>query len=248
MWDDTAGPTQQFTPKDYLVMLYRRRWVALGVFSLVITLGVLAVNRMTPIFHAEAKLLIQATMPDSTPVDRSDPFVDPQKILTPESVEVQLAVLQSRTFIASVLKQAKVSKTEVAQITATPDGQFNLITVEIDSPDARIAARVANTMVTQYIRHTRETGSRQIQAVKQVVEQARSRAEQVLEQAERDLLEYRRRRGVVELAAERESRARELAELERRQQANAHTLTRLGGQIAEVKTRLGQEPARWRRN
>src|ERR1700722_13267463 len=50
--------------RSYLAVIYRRRWIALGVFAVVFGLVVVRAFTATPIYEATAEMLIDADSPN----------------------------------------------------------------------------------------------------------------------------------------------------------------------------------------
>ena len=93
------------TLKDYLQIIRRRKWVVLGSVVTMLAIGVLVTVFATPVFRADAQLLVRegAVRPSSHEVQ--NPAVDLLALEYPESVDTQLALLQSPAFVADVLQK-----------------------------------------------------------------------------------------------------------------------------------------------
>ena len=96
------------TLKDYLEIIYRRKRVVLGTFTVMLTLGALVTIFATPIFRAEARLLVREDSVRPRTREVQNPAVDLLALASPESVDTQLELLQSPSFVADVLKKKAI--------------------------------------------------------------------------------------------------------------------------------------------
>jgi capsular exopolysaccharide synthesis family protein len=237
--------TPEWTLKEYLEIVRRRKWAVLETFGLILGIGVLATALTTPIYRASGKLLVRETAPSLNTVDTQNPLVDLLALAQPEGVETQIEVLQSAPFVERVMQKAGVPSWEERRppvLHARRVRETNVIDVSVESPDAKMAARVANTMLSEYLEYTGENSLKEIRAAKRFVQGERQRAEGALAAAEGALLRFRKRNRVAQLTAEQESRTRELVDLETGFRQNANAITRVTAQLAEVNTQLAAEP------
>ncbi len=58
-----AEPAEPDIIRSYLAVIYRRRWVGLGVFGVVFVLALVRTFSETPIYEATAQMLIDADSP-----------------------------------------------------------------------------------------------------------------------------------------------------------------------------------------
>ena len=80
---------------DYVRVLYKRRWIALPVFMIVIVIGAVNTMRQTPIYQARTQLLIEK---DSPKVARLDQMFQAQEgWYNDDFYQTQFRILQSRT-------------------------------------------------------------------------------------------------------------------------------------------------------
>jgi len=178
-------------------------------------------------------------------VDTDNPLVDLLALAQPETVDTQIEVLQSGPFLERVLNKATAGAPKDAKapvIRAKGVRDTNIIDVSAEGADPKMAARVANTMADEYLEYTRENSLGEIQSAKRFVAKEHARSKQALADAERDLLNFRKRNRVVQLTAEQESRTKEVVDLETRYRENENAVTRASAQLQEVKAQLQQEP------
>jgi polysaccharide biosynthesis transport protein len=79
---------------DYLRVLYKRRWIAIPVFLILFIIGVVNALRQTPVYRANAQLLIET---DTPKVARLDQMFQSENYWDEEFRQTQYRILQSRT-------------------------------------------------------------------------------------------------------------------------------------------------------
>ncbi len=141
---DTAAP---LGPRDYLRILRRRRVIVLlGVFAVFVPVVLLSLVQ-TPIYEAQAELLIQdrssETLFDPNSGVRNDPA---------RQIQNELHIIESPPVRDAVREKLG----SVPDVSATPIGQTDLVRVAATSTDPARAAEVANAYTDAYIAHRRE--------------------------------------------------------------------------------------------
>src|SRR5437899_2116476 len=96
------GP-DELSLQQYLDVIRRRRWTIVNTSVAVLVVGMVATALMTPIYEAEAKLLVLATAPQINAMNTENPLVDLLAMAQPESVDTQIEVLRSQPFVDEVL-------------------------------------------------------------------------------------------------------------------------------------------------
>jgi capsular exopolysaccharide synthesis family protein len=92
--------------KDYLRVVYRRRWIALPVFLVLFVIGAVNALRMTPVYQAHAQLLIQK---DAPTVARLDQIFEAQDTWSESDFyQTQFRMLQSRTLARRTIDAMKL--------------------------------------------------------------------------------------------------------------------------------------------
>ena len=236
------------TLKDYLQIIRRRKWVVLGSVVTMLAIGVLVTVFATPVFRADAQLLVRegAVRPSSHEVQ--NPAVDLLALEYPESVDTQLALLQSPAFVADVLQKVtglppEEQKRNGPAVAAERVKDSNVIDLTVDSPDPKLAARVANAILNEYLERDHESSLKEVRAAKSFVGKERQRAKLWLAKSERDLLKFRQRHRVAQLTTEQESRTKELVDLESHYRDDEAAMMRTAAQVNQVRAQLAREPA-----
>ena len=144
------GSTSPPELRDYLRLLRRRTWTVVVTVALVAAAAATASFVRTPVYRAEAQLLVQTQ-------DRTSIFdpVTGQRNDPERAVESEILILESEP-VRALVRQRLGSAPDV---TATGIGVADGIEVEALSDDPRRAAEVANAYATSYIEFRRTQAS-----------------------------------------------------------------------------------------
>jgi polysaccharide biosynthesis transport protein len=228
---------------QYLNIIRQRRWTIIYTTVAVLVVGCVATALMTPIYEAQAKLLVRATAPQISAMNTENPLVDLLAMAQPESVDTQIQVLQSQPFLDEVFAAARAPggkrqpRVRVASVRDT-----NVIEVAVQSSDPEMAARVADIMLSQYLEHTSLLSLQEIKQARQFVQKEARKAQQKLQDAEDTLLTFRNANRVAQLTAEQQNHTQELVDLEEKSRETQNNIVRVQAQIHKVQTQLAREP------
>ncbi len=167
-----AGGVEEPHLKDYLRVLFMRRWVVIGVAVLVVLSTTLVVMLQTPIYRASCLLLIEPTKIKLTNFqDVYDPTLSQfagSELARREFMETQFKLLTCRPLMEKVfaqfsfseMKEFQASKDPMPVFTAlfsvSPVRRTRLVEVAFEWRDPRLAAEVVNYLVDSYIQDYRE--------------------------------------------------------------------------------------------
>lgn len=105
-----SGPGQQQHEErhllDYVRVIYKRRWVAVPVFLLILILGTLNAARQTPIYRARTQMMIEKDSPSVATLDQMFQVQDGWS--NDEFYQTQYRVLQSRTLAKRTLDEMRL--------------------------------------------------------------------------------------------------------------------------------------------
>ena len=87
---------------DYLRVLYKRRWVAIPTFLVILVVGVINTYRTTPIYEAHAQILIEKDTPRVAGLN--DMFTQQDGWYNDEFYQTQYRILQSRSLARKAVK------------------------------------------------------------------------------------------------------------------------------------------------
>src|SRR6266545_4858871 len=145
----------------YLGVLWRRRWLVVSILALTVASAWVFVLIQTPIYRATATVLIQQDSPRV--VDIKD--VTPVTQHSSDYYMTQIKLIQSRDIVNGVIERLKLRE-RIPEIRQARDsyGVFLsflfvdlikntwLATVSFESPDAKLAAEVANEVAGGYVK------------------------------------------------------------------------------------------------
>ncbi len=116
---------------DYVRILYKRRWIAIPVFLLVVIMGMLNALRETPIYRARTQLVIEKDTPTVATLDQM--FQSTDAWYNDAFYQTQYRILQSRSLARRAVDEMKLWD---APLGKQPDARISLDPLTL----ARIAA------------------------------------------------------------------------------------------------------------
>ncbi len=152
----------QLELRDYLQVLRRRRSVVAIAVLIVVASTMTASFLQTPVYQAEAEILLQPRSTESIFDAQTGQRRDPER-----AVQTEIQVLKSRPVRDEVTRKLG----DAPMVTLSPVGQTDVIAVKARSTDPERAAAVANAYASAYIDFRRRqavddvlAASREIQA------------------------------------------------------------------------------------
>lgn len=244
MMESTERSPQELSLSDYLDVAKRRKWTIIQTLAVVGVIGLVTTAMMTPVYRAESKLLVQAIPAQINAVNTENPLMDLLAMAQPPSVETQIQLLQSQPFLEDVLTKCGIKKNTPQEpgIKVSSVRDTNVITLNVESPNRELAARVANTMLDEYQRQTRMVNLEEIERARKFVEGETKKAHAELLSTEQKLLLFKKNHRVVELTAEQQTRTEELVNLETKTTEVSNNIRRVEAQLAHVKAAAEKEP------
>jgi polysaccharide biosynthesis transport protein len=229
--------------QEHLEVLRRRRWTILYTLVAVFVVGCVATALMTPIYEAEAQLLVRASAPQISAMNTENPLVDLLAMAQPESVDTQIEVLRTEPFLNEVLAACQAPKGKrKPKVRVTGVRDTNVIKVAVESPDRAMAARVANTMLDHYLERTQLLSLQEITGARTFVQGEAQKAQRALQGAEDAILSFRRANRVSELTAEQQNRTQALVDLEAKSRETRSNILRVRAQMRQVHSQLARQP------
>jgi polysaccharide biosynthesis transport protein len=197
----------------------------------------------TPIYQAQAKLLVRAAEFPERALAGDSSLADLVATAQPESLDTQLEILRSRPFLQEVFAASHLPEGKypldvgISNIKGT-----NLVAVTVQGPDGKLAAHVANTLVSQYIQRTSILSLQEITQARDFVEREAQKAKQALQRAEDSLVRLRRSNRMTALSTEQASRTQEAVRLESASRETYDRIIRVQAQMRAVEADLAREP------
>jgi polysaccharide biosynthesis transport protein len=93
---------------DYLRVLYKRRWVAIPAFLVILVVGVINTYRTTPIYEAHSQILIEKDTPRVAGLN--DMFTQQDGWYNDEFYQTQYRILQSRSLARRAVKTMRLGE------------------------------------------------------------------------------------------------------------------------------------------
>ena len=202
-----SGQEETINLRHYWHVVLERRWLIITAFISVFVLSLIYLFKATPIYQATTRLKIN---PESDSILRVDGFsVGRQE---QDYLQTQYKTLLSRSLISTVVEQLRLGEDEkyseaedtisavIGDIQIAPIRLSRLVDINVENPDSRRAAEIANSLATNFIRvNLDEKVYAALDVVKRLQEEADDQRRK-LEKAERDLQEYSKTNQTVSFA------------------------------------------------
>jgi polysaccharide biosynthesis transport protein len=224
--------------RTYWDILSRRRWEVLTVAFVVLTIVAIYTFKMKPVYQATAELEIDSESPliqslkdlsENMPTD--DAFLQTQvKVLQSDNLSwqtiVQLGLAQNPAFAPDVtsagskgieprILRGKLMKEFSNDISVTLVRNTQMVQVNFESTDPDLAARVANTLVNNYIEydyHKKYDATRQASGW---MEQQLDELKAKVEKSQEALVQYERANSIVNVSDKQSVVEQRLSDLSR---------------------------------
>jgi uncharacterized protein involved in exopolysaccharide biosynthesis len=168
-----SDPRPEATLRDYVRVVWRRKWIVMGVTVLFVALALAYSFAKAPMYEASATLIYESSLDVSNPLSTGT-YVDPTVRQT--ELDAVASVITSPDLIASARKDLSSSDIAVGySVTATPEattGQASGSTVLItaQSPSAEVAALAANAYAAAFTAFRKSQEQAQVRQAEQVVQ------------------------------------------------------------------------------
>lgn len=207
--------------RDYLRMIYRRRWPALAVFVVIVAVAIIRILLVPPVYRATTRILIEKTQSQNLGVNAPlynswDPdFYSTQvqiirSVATAERAAQALAADESFRELFRGTAAGGSSREgdpgplsiELAAmirrgLTATPEKDSKIVTINYVSAEPATAARLVNAVVKAYVDQLFEMKmSYSRYAIEWMTKQAREEAAR-LDLAERNLQSFMKAKDII---------------------------------------------------
>jgi len=177
---------------DYLGMLARRKWLAVGVFAAVIGLTILSIVRTRPVYQARATFMV--TEPDGTSMldGRFMSLTGDSK----QQVNNCIELLHSWSLAEKVAERMPDSMALSAgelqsMVTARPVRQTDVIELVATGPSREAAIAAANVYLDAYQQYDLDQSRSEVRATRQFIEDQLAVAGPRLDSFERKLEQYK---------------------------------------------------------
>ncbi len=173
MTREEPGPPPPITGQD-IVRLLRRRWPLMLATLVVVPAATLYLTRrMTPVYEARARLLIESSLPSVVPPSLAGLLSG----VSSSPLDVEIEKMKARSFLAEVAKRAKVtdpSEALLGKIVCTPKSPAPILEITVRASTGAEAAALANAVIATYQRSVdREADTKSDQAAGKLGDAAR---------------------------------------------------------------------------
>lgn len=238
-------PPAEVNIRDYLDVLRRRKAVIVQTFVFVLAVGVMTTLLSRPVYEASAKLLVVAGAPQVSLVNSDNPLSAILSTGAPDSVATQVELMQSGPFLEKAQLPIKPPRNgdrgdqaiKIAAIEGT-----NVIRVTVQSHDPRFAANLANSIVQTHHREMGEAGSKTLKEALAFTTQQLQRVEKRRDQAERELLSFRRLYKTEELKREEEANKAKWLDLQQKLRQVETDLVLARSRVEQYREQLSGAP------
>ncbi len=233
--------------RDYLRVLYRRRWPALAVFVVIVAVAVIRASLVPPVYRATTRILIEKTQAQNIGINSSMyNFWDPDFYSTQVQIirsaataeRAAKALAADESFRESFRGTAAGARPQGAApgllageltamikqgVTATPEKDSKIVTITYVSAEPALAARIVNAVVKAYVDQLFEMKmSYSRYAIEWMTSQAREEGAR-LDLAERNLQSF--------------MKAKDILGMESRAGVSPERLSELGLELTRAETR-----------
>lgn len=105
---------------DYVRVIYKRRWIVLPVFLIVLTLGTVNALRQTPVYQGRAQMLIEKDTPNVATLDQM--FQSTDTWYNDEFYQTQYRILQSRSLARRTIESMNLGNKPAPAVSAVKPG------------------------------------------------------------------------------------------------------------------------------
>ena len=149
--------------RDYLDVLWRRKWVILIAVVVVCATGVFRSARQTKVYRATGQILVSVEG-------------------TTDNIITQLSIIQGQA-----IREKVVAQVPGAAGVSASGGQGRIVSLSVESPDPKLAAVAVQAYIATYIEYRQE---QRLQQLLQSTEQTRKRADELKAQVDELTAQY----------------------------------------------------------
>ena len=227
------------SPRDYLLILRRRRAIILQTFFLVSLVGLVVTLRTKPVYQASAQLLVDGQSATMNTVDTGNPL---SSLLAPspvQTVSTQVMVLQTHKLLDQLAKN-NIHPADI-KVSEVPD--TNIIQVDAEAADPKTAAMAPNALLEIYVQQNDSANQRELTTASQFVQTQETKAHQQLVASENALRDFKTSNHITDLTKNRENEVAHVEALKADAQQAQIDLAAARSGLAANRQLLAQEPA-----
>jgi polysaccharide biosynthesis transport protein len=216
--------TDEIHLRDYLRVLYKRRWLAIATFAVVVVGVTIWTFAQTPIYEGTVKVLI----------DREPPrVVNIQEVSSPESggqdyYQTQYEIIKSRPVVERAIESLNLTRriprladskdpvrSLLADVKVEPKRNTRLVDIKVQNPDPQLAAEVANGIAKGYARFNLESKLTSTREALIWLSEQMNELKAKVQDSEVALQKYREKAGIVGMEQQRSITGAKMVDLNR---------------------------------
>lgn len=231
-----------------------RKVIIGGTILAVLTAGILSLFVLPPVYEAKALLLVtlatdkqQTAQQSSEGVEGVVESITRIPVLT---INTYLGQLKSEELMRRVIARLKLDpnlytpKSLAGMVEASAQKDSNLIELNVQSSDPKLAAEIANAVCSEFLALLSEKNQEQMGRSVELLQKQRQQTEKELEKAIQDLKKFQSQpRGVAVLEEEFKLKASDLANYKSQRDSLVVEISQLQAGIATLEDELAKTPA-----
>jgi len=238
-----------FSLRDVLDILRRRKWVIIQAFIAISVFGAVTAALAQPIYGARAKLLVETPghMNIQGTASADSPLFGLLKMRLASSVQTQLEIMRSGEFRARVAKKVP-NAANVPALVLDPEVKegTEIIAIRAEATDPKAAANWANVAAEEYAALTSEANKAAITTTKGFLMREARKAELQLAIAEAKLKSFQKQNDVGESDAQRNTQLANAIQIQNEARRLQNEMISMDARISGLKKRLLKEPEQYK--
>ena len=208
--------------RDYLRVLHKRRWLALGTFSAVVVGTVIWTFTQTPIYEGAAKVLIDREPPRVVNIQE----VQPNDSSSLDYYQTQYEIIKSRPVITRAIESQGLARrmprlakandpvaSLLRVVKVEPKRNTRLVDIKVQDPDPQLAADVANGIAKAYARYNLESKLLSTREALVWLSENMNELKAKVQDSEVALQKYREKAGIVGIEQQRNITGQKMMDL-----------------------------------
>ena len=208
--------------RDYLRVLYKRRWLAVTAFAVLVSLVTIGTLLQTPIYEGTAKVLIDREPPRVVNIQE----VQPLDTTTQDYYQTQYELIKSRPVIERAIESLGLTRRMprlanaadpvrflLGAVQVEPRRNTRLVDIKVHDPDPQLAAEVANGIAKAYARFNLESKLNSAREALVWLSEQMNELKAKVQDSEVALQRYRVKSGIVGMEQQRNITAQKMMDL-----------------------------------
>ena len=215
---------QEIHLRDYLLVLYKQRWLAVVTFVLVVAGATIWTFVQTPIYEGTVRLLIDREPPRVVNI----PEVQPLETTSSDYYQTQYEIIKSRPVIDRAIENLGLTRRMPRLVDASdpagallrvvqvePKRNTRLVDIKAQDPNPELAAEVANGIARAYARFNLENKLNSTRDALVWLSEQMNELKAKVQDSEVALQKYREKVGIVGIEQQRNITAQKTVESNR---------------------------------